>query len=288
MQPEPSRRAIESYYDGRIGEKILDFTRPLPRIEAAIQTLAEWAPADPRRILEIGCGIGATSWRMARAWPEAEVIGIDLSPASIEVASTCFKLPNLSYRAGFLEEQEFDGEFDLILLMDVYEHIASSGRPSLHAALKRLLSEESRLILMIPTPAHQNFLRAHHRQGLQPVDEDISFDQIAALAEAVSARVLYYREIGVWHYGDYFHTVLGRCENLPPVAFRLPRHEGMAAVKQLLKRLLGRASPDPTGRRDYLGIDLLNPRAPNPARRFHVSIGERQRLAEAWREARRR
>src|SRR5262249_4466878 len=156
----------------------------------------------------------------------------------------------------------------LILLMDVYEHIVPSDRPHLHASLKRLLSAESRLILMVPTPAHQNFLRAHHPQGLQPVDEDVDLKQITVLAEDVSARVLFYREVGVWHYGDYFHVVLGRCEDLPIVVLRQARHKGLAKVKQMVKRRLRVADPTLTGRRDYLGVDLLNTSIGRAARKF--------------------
>ena len=52
---------VKNYYDERIDEKIRDFTDFNPRIEAAVQALAEWAPAKPKRVLEIGCGIGGTS-----------------------------------------------------------------------------------------------------------------------------------------------------------------------------------------------------------------------------------
>lgn len=280
-----SRAAIETFYDARIEEKLSNFASPLPRIEAAVETLAEWAPAKPRRVLEIGCGIGATSWRMARAWPQAQVVGIDLSPASIEVADTCFKRPNLSYQSGLVNEAEFGVQFDLILMMDVYEHILPSERASTHESLKRLLADESRLILMIPTPAHQNFLRLHQPQGLQPVDEDIGLRNITTLAEEVGARVLYYREVGVWNYGDYCHAVLGKEANLQSVALRQTRHRGLAAVKQAVKRLLGRAATVPVGRRDHLGTDLLDTRLFKPSRRFRVSMRERRRLAAAWRNS---
>ena len=104
---------------------------------------------------------------------------------------------------------------------------------------------------MSPTPTHQDFLRSHLPEGLQPVDEDVDLKQIMALGEDVSARVLFYREVGVWHYGDYFHAVLGRCERLPNVVLRQARHEGLASVKHMVKQLLGRAAATATGRRDY-------------------------------------
>jgi len=279
--PEPDRQDVERYYDGRVAEKLRDFTDRLPRIEAAIETIADWAPRAPRRVLEIGCGVGATTWRMARAWPDAETIGVDLSSGSIEVARTCFRRPNLDYRAGQLAECGLDGAFDLILMMDVYEHIAPSERPVVHATLKRLLSAESRLLLMVPTPAHQDYLRAQNPTGLQPVDEDIHPADIVRLGEAVGARLLGYREVGVWHYGDYFHAVLGRTQTLPPVAKRQLAPAGMAAVKHLAKRALGRL-PASEALSDYFGPDLLSERVSRSVSRFEVSDAERRRLAAAW------
>jgi len=279
---EPARAAVERYYDDRVDEKLRDFTERLPRIEAAVETIAQWAPSAPRRVLEIGCGIGATTWRMARAWPAAEVIGVDLSPGSIEVATTCFRRPNLAYRAGRLAECGLAGAFDLILMMDVYEHIAPSERPTLHALLRQLLSPESRLLLMVPTPAHQNYLRAHQPQGLQPVDEDVTPADMVRLADEIDARLLCYREVGVWRYGDYFHAVLGRTRRLPGVALRQPKPAATAAIKDAAKRALGRVSPATDALRDYLGHDLLGPMSGVGAARFRIPVAERRRLAAAW------
>jgi SAM-dependent methyltransferase len=279
---EPTWDTVKNYYDARIAEKLRDFTHPLPRIEAGIQTLAEWAPANPRRILEIGCGIGATSWRMARAWPQAEVIGTDISPLSIEVANTCFKRPNLSYRAVPISEGVLDGEFDLVLMMDVYEHIAPSARTDVHAALKTLLSAESRFILTIPTPATQEYGRLHCPEAMQPIDEDIGLQEIATIAKETGTKFLYYREVGIWRYGDYFHLVLGKYQSLVNVTLRQATPEGLAVIKRPIKRLLGRIGTEPGGRRDYLGADLLRPARAIFASRFHVSLAERRSLASAW------
>jgi trans-aconitate methyltransferase len=279
---EPARREVERYYDGRVAEKLRDFTGRLPRIEAAVETIADWAPAAPRRVLEIGCGVGATSWRMARAWPDAEVVGVDLSAGSIAVANTCFQRPNLRYRAGQLAECDLAGAFDLIVMMDVYEHIARSERSSVHAMLRRLLSPESRLLLMVPTPAHQDFLRTNDPAGLQPVDEDIHPHDIQRLASDVGARLLAYREIGVWRYGDYFHAVLGKTRVMADVALRQPKLSRFEALRLTAKRLLGRAPPAAEALSDYLGPDLLRPATRKSASRFGVSTAERRRLAAAW------
>ena len=64
--PALALESIRAHYDERVDKKIRDFTHADSRIEADVQLVAEWAPPKPERILEIGCGIGATCWRMAR------------------------------------------------------------------------------------------------------------------------------------------------------------------------------------------------------------------------------
>ncbi|MBI4366372.1 MAG: class I SAM-dependent methyltransferase [Deltaproteobacteria bacterium] len=277
----PALGDVQAYYDERVDGKLRDFTHPNPRIEAAIHLIAEWAPTQPRRILEIGCGIGATPWRMARAWPQAEVIGADVSADSIEVAKTCFQRPNLTYRAGLIKDGVLEGKFDLIVMMDVYEHIAVADRPGLHAALKSLLSVESRLIVTVPTPALQA-AAANIPDGLQPVDEDIGIEEIKTLSQNAAADLLYYRKLGIWEYGDYAHIVFGRFQELAPVAVRQNQPpEGLAALKQRVKRLVRGTEPS-TGLKDYLGTDSGRPRSRDVAERFAVSLAERRRLASAW------
>jgi len=278
----PTLESVQAYYDERVDGKIRDFTHANSRIEAAMQLVAEWAPPNPRRILEIGSGIGATSWRMARAWPQAEVVGADVSPLSIEVAKTCFRLPNLTYHAGLIQENTPAGPFDLVVLMDTYEHIDLADRTMLHAAIKSFLSRESRLILTFPTPALQDYGRKNAPSEQQPVDEDVTLEDVMVLAKETDSRPLYYREIGIWHYGDYAHLVLGRYQNLAEVALRGYAPGRVAALRQSFRRLLGRGQILPAGFCDYLGSDVLRPSPRCLADRFKVNSQERRRLVSSW------
>jgi SAM-dependent methyltransferase len=277
--PDPAE--VAAFYDVRVDGKLADFVHANPRIEAAVETLAEWAPANPGRVLEIGCGVGATAWRMARAWPDAEVIGLDLSPASIAAARTCFHRPNLRFHAGRLETCGLAGVFDLVLMMDVYEHVAPAERAALHGALGRLLAGESRCVLTVPSAAHQDYLRRCRPDGLQPIDETIGAAQILALAEATRTRLLSYREVGVWRCGDYLHAVLSRGEKLTPVARRQTQQGGLQSLKDLLKSILGHRAAPAAGARKVRSVDVASPERAGIARRFRVSAGERRRVAAA-------
>lgn len=271
---------VETYYNARVAGKLADFTACNPRIEAAVATVAEWAPASPRRVLEIGCGVGATSWRMARAWPAAQVVGADISRTSIEAARTCFKLPNLAYQAGVVSADTIAGPLDLVVLMDVYEHIAPADRASLHAAIRVALADEGRVIMTVPTPKLQSYGRANAPEAMQPVDEDIGPAEIAAFARDTGTELAYFRQVGVWRYGDYAHLVFGRFA-YDPVRARAPMPGGM---RSRLGKALGHDSRP--GRKHYLGFDAGAPPDEQRLKRFEVSAAERARLAGAWKEPR--
>jgi len=77
----------------------------------------------PVRILDLGTGTGVVAQALAGRYPEAEVVGIDLSPAMIEEARE--KLPpELAPRVDFQVGDaaalvSSDGEFDLVVLMNM-------------------------------------------------------------------------------------------------------------------------------------------------------------------------
>ena len=50
------------------------------------QELLKAIQVKPRRILDVGCGTGSTTLLLKQAYPEAEVVGIDLSPYMLAMA----------------------------------------------------------------------------------------------------------------------------------------------------------------------------------------------------------
>jgi ubiquinone/menaquinone biosynthesis C-methylase UbiE len=77
-----------------------------------------------RRILELGCGKGFNLAYLARHNPDAELVGVDLTPAHIAIASKKYAgFRNLQFIVGDFQALEFgDQKFDLIFEVEAVCH----------------------------------------------------------------------------------------------------------------------------------------------------------------------
>jgi cyclopropane fatty-acyl-phospholipid synthase-like methyltransferase len=264
--PSRDEDQIRAFYDEHVVNKVADFVDGNPRVDAAWRTIRDWGPVSPRRILDIGCGFGQISWQMAARWPSARVTGADISPRSIALASKVFSRPNLEYTTAPLDALDSRAGYDLITLIDVYEHIADAERAAFNGQLARLLAPDGIVILTFPTPSHQQRIRAEHPDKLQPIDEDVDMGKVQALTAATGTRLVMFREASIWSTGDYAHAVLTRAasgDRVEPIATAEP-----GVIDRVIRRL-GRFSRGvETGSRDgrlrlierTLGAGVYRPR----------------------------
>lgn len=98
---------------------------------AALHGLTPTAP-DRCRVLELGCADGGNLIAMALSLPEAEFIGIDLSPRQIADGQAIVKtvgVPNVHLRAmSVLDVDETFGMFDYIICHGVYSWVPADVR----------------------------------------------------------------------------------------------------------------------------------------------------------------
>lgn len=224
---KPEFSEIEKYYDEHLIGKLRDYVLGNIRVEAGAETVEKWGGDSPKKILEVGCGIGAICWRMSKFWPRASVLGLDISDASIEFARKVFSSESVRFEKKLLEPGSVGEQFDLVVLMDVYEHIAGEDRPQFNAALKEVLSDNARIILTFPTPRKQQHLRETNPEGLQPVEEDISPAVLVKTAAGTDTDLIYYEDKNIWRKGDYGHAVLARESQMNRCA---PRNRGRKTV----------------------------------------------------------
>ncbi len=91
---------------------------------------------EPERILDVGCGTGATTLFLAREFPRARVRGVDLSPAMIARATAKIGLDpeaRVAFRTGDASKLPYpDQSFDLVAQVNMpvfFSEIARVLRP---------------------------------------------------------------------------------------------------------------------------------------------------------------
>ena len=100
------------------------------------------------RILEIGCGGGEFSWRMAKAGA-VEVVGQDFATVAIDGARERFNQSNLRFEVGDIQAIGYpDEHFDVVVSCETLEHVPDPQTAV--SELARVLRSSGTLLLTTP------------------------------------------------------------------------------------------------------------------------------------------
>lgn len=118
-----------------------------------------------KRLLDFGCGTGASTFAIAKMLPKTEVIGVELDPKRVDIAERIrafLALPNVRFQCSPAGDRIPDeiGTFDFVMLSAVYEHLLPAERkitmPLLWAVLKT-----GGVFFLNQTPYRYSPLEAH-------------------------------------------------------------------------------------------------------------------------------
>lgn len=202
------KESLEFYnqFDNKL---INDYAFGNKRLISAIESLSKYIPIRSKiDVLDIGCGLGWSTYEFSRFFDNSTFEGIDLSPVLIENARKLFQNQNLSYKIFDITKEIPKKKYDVIIMLDVYEHIPKFDRKDFHQSLLSLLNRNGRIIMACPTVYHQDYLKKNNPEGLQPVDEDINYDTLQELAKDIEGQVVYFEYKNIWRNYDYFYTVI--------------------------------------------------------------------------------
>ena len=113
----PIGNASEKYVDGNpVTRRLL--RRFLGEIDTALLELA------PSSVLDVGCGEGVVTERVARLLPSASLVGLDADDPRLSAEWERRSLDNLSFRVGSGYDLPYEaGSFDVVSAMEVLEHV---------------------------------------------------------------------------------------------------------------------------------------------------------------------
>lgn len=109
----------------------------------------------PRRVLSLGCGTGATEVHFVRQG--ASVFGIDVSSDAVAIAGKRLETAIVADVEGDPLPQLHPGSFDLILCGDVLEHLRFAEH--VLDRLRGWLADDGQLVLSVPNATHYTILR---------------------------------------------------------------------------------------------------------------------------------
>ncbi len=169
-----------------------------------------------RRVLDFGCGDGATCRLLAAAFPGAEVVGTDISMRSVERA----RARNSSSSVRFLSAQELPGlsrsPADLVYSNGVFHHIEPGERRATVATILGILAPEGVLALWENNPWNP---------GTRIVMRRIPFDRDAVpLSSRVASHLLRGSGLRIdrMDFLFYFPRALAFLRRTEPFLRRLP------------------------------------------------------------------
>lgn len=132
---------------------------------------------DKINVLDAGCGFGQYSYLIAKRFKNSEVIGVDINENRIkdcEDFARAVKIENLRFEIADLTKLNFSDKFDLILAIDVMEHIKNDETvfENFYKAMRR------NGLLIISTPSNlggsdvhsdeeESFIEEHVRSGYE-------------------------------------------------------------------------------------------------------------------------
>lgn len=99
------------------------------------QTLLErYGLSGAFQVLDVGCGTGEITWRLAERYPDASVLGVDILPVNLAIAEAALaRRPELAPRVRFREADAFalaesDAAFDLVVCRHVSQAVPDFPR----------------------------------------------------------------------------------------------------------------------------------------------------------------
>ncbi len=134
------------------------------------EAVIEAIKGTPNKIIDLGCGTGSTTLMLKQAFPDAEVIGLDLSPHMLVMAEYKAKQAGLDIQwiHGLAEATTFaDGEFDVVTASLLFHETPPEIAQAVLKEGFRLLKSGGQVIIL---DGHQKTLR--HTEWLTDIFEE--------------------------------------------------------------------------------------------------------------------
>ena len=131
-------KTAADYFGAMVGEYDSLIRRAVPRYDEMTARLLDYLPASATSILELGCGTGNLTLKLAAKYPAAKLTLVDAAPQMLEVAKTRLGSRPANFVESLFERLKFEpGSFDLVASTISLHHVRDKA--PLYRGLHRML-----------------------------------------------------------------------------------------------------------------------------------------------------
>jgi trans-aconitate 2-methyltransferase len=212
---ESTAADVRSFYEQDFERRVQARVKGNLRIDRALDFILPRLEINSR-VLDIGCGIGIATERIANRARKGVVFGVDISPSHVAYCRKTISATNITFHViDILKEFDKAGDIigdrvDLITLIDVVEHLPRAKALDLFDGLGRILSSNGRILLTYPSPEYQRRLYSTPGSRLQAVDLIVEISDILEFAAAARCQLRSFQYVDVWLKNQYIHCELVR------------------------------------------------------------------------------
>lgn len=181
------------------------------KMAQSLAQLATKTGTNHRRILEIGCGTGFFTQKLAEIYPAAQIIATDISPDMLRVAQhNLADFSNISYQLEDGENLQLSGQFDLIISNAAFQWFHDYGQ-AFQQFYHRLTPGGYLLYATFGSATfselHRSFEAAHHSLAMHDSHHHgPTFISLPALAE-IGQELGFISQHHEGFHKEYFPTV---------------------------------------------------------------------------------
>lgn len=207
-------KEIKKFYDDFLDSRMLGYRLyGNKRIDLATKFILKNVKKNDN-VLEIGCGIGIVTERVARKLKYGHIWAFDISDRNIWYAKKTVKNRNVDFFVADvlsdfnLLKNKISSPVNVFLLIDVIEHIPKNKHIELFNSLLSIASESASFLLTFPSEFYQRYLKENNPDELQIIDEEISMKDILLICEHNNLFIKYFEMKNVWMYNQYVHCLI--------------------------------------------------------------------------------
>lgn len=182
---------IGKWYDGFAGRQVK--TSVNLRHYKIMEFLASAGLSRNDRVLEIGCGIGTMTGLISRYLRRGEIVAVDISPESVEIArKRLSRASNVRFMVSDMTDFNHTEVFDFIILPDVLEHIPVEQHRQLFRTLADHMHDSSVILIHIPHPRALDYIRTTSPEQMQIIDQSLEADTLLGDACSTGLTLISY------------------------------------------------------------------------------------------------